>query len=267
MYFERLAQPTAFEKFVQHEHRRVVAVHVAHLHHQVLAGSGVENLSILRERLAGRLVELHVLVGVDTGFGRVEQVTHPRFNQHRLQAGRGQQLFPGHPGQATIRVLLLRRAAQLAVWFDNAHHFVVGRFTINAQLAGMRVAHADLTDLDARRRGASDFRRQRTSQHRPGAGRAPNLQNIATMGHDRRHGRRARRRREKSNAADKPHSIVPRTADATRRTNRDMRKRMTQLCDVRSIARHHQYRRARVEYTVARVTLRHVAAAFQRDDH
>ena len=79
------SQPALEELAEQHD-GGVVAVHVAHLHEQLLLRGRVQDAPVLRERLAGRLVEVDVLARGDAGLGRVEQVAHARLDEHGLEA-------------------------------------------------------------------------------------------------------------------------------------------------------------------------------------
>ena len=184
MDFVRLAEPSAFEQIAQQYDRRIVSIHIAHLYDQVLAGRRVENPPILRQRLSGRFVQMHVFAGGDARLGGGKRIANACFDQHGLDARRVEQRIQRHPRQVAIGISLFGAAPQLGIGLDDSDDFVVGRSTKDRQLAGVCVPHADLPDLDLPRRcGSSGGRRSGSGDQRTGQRRAELLEYVSTVWH------------------------------------------------------------------------------------
>ena len=143
---EDVAQPAAQELAEQHD-GGVVSIHVAHLHEQLLPRGRLKDSAELGQRLARRLVEVDVLPGVDAGLGRVEQVAHPRLDEHGLEPRRSSNCSRViHCRSAEGR---LPRPALQAARLARRRRRPRSRETGDTpELARMRMAHADLADLD-----------------------------------------------------------------------------------------------------------------------
>src|SRR5262245_17692367 len=98
---------------------------------------------------------MHVQARIDAALGRGQEVANTCFYQHGLQTGDGQELRLVEPRHVAIDGGLLSPRAQLSVWLDDPHHLVIWRPAVHFKLRGVRVAHADLADLDLRLFGPS----------------------------------------------------------------------------------------------------------------
>jgi hypothetical protein len=92
---------------------------------------------------------MDMLARGDARLRRSEQVADARLDEHRLQARHGEQLLLRQPAQAAIEFLPLGALAQLRVRLDDADDLVIRRRTIDRDFASVRMADADLPDLDA----------------------------------------------------------------------------------------------------------------------
>ena len=144
---ERLAQPPFLQEVAQQHDGGVVAVHVAHLHQELAFGRLVEKAAELGQGIPGRLVEMDVLTGVDTGLRIVEQVPHLRLDENNLESWDIEQLLPRQPLQVFKGSLPLGALAKFGIRFDNSDNLVIRRATKYFQLGCVSVSDADLTDL------------------------------------------------------------------------------------------------------------------------
>ena len=95
VHLEHFAQPALLQKFPQQYHSGVVAVHIPHLHHQLLLFGQIENALKLWQLFPCRLVDMHMLTCLNTSLGVIQQVFHMGFHQHCLKTRCVQQVIPG----------------------------------------------------------------------------------------------------------------------------------------------------------------------------
>ena len=144
---EHSSQPSVADRLEAELKGRVVSEHVAHLDGELAAGGLVEDLPELRQRLAGRLVEVDVLARCHGSPGRVQQVADLRLHGHGLEALDVEQLLLGHPGQVLVDGALFRPCPPLGVRLDDADDLEVLRSPQRGHLAGcVGVSGADLPD-------------------------------------------------------------------------------------------------------------------------
>ena len=91
-----------------------------------------------------------MLAGRDAGLGIIEQVGHGCLDEHRLQFGHCQQLFPRHPRETGVCGLCLDLPSRLSVGLDHADDLVVWRAAVDTKLRRMAMLHANLPDPDWR---------------------------------------------------------------------------------------------------------------------
>ena len=164
------SQPS-LQEFAQQHDGRAVAIHVAHLHEQLLLLGRGEHA-------------LDTAAAIRPPACRDERACRRRRTPRPCRADRGRAFRrapPASPACSAAAPAVIQgrsrnagcdsaRSRSFVIRLDDADDFVVGRAAIDLQLARVGVAHADLPDLDPRpgRGGAlpSPRRRRRSSASR-----------------------------------------------------------------------------------------------------